>query len=84
MPGGVPGLVHPFAAGGAYGDDAGSREAAVPPVVESMGAHRLAVKTVDFAPRCLSRLGVECLWDRLLSRQEVMVRLRLRLQDQPL
>ena len=82
LAGGVPRLVHPLAAGRSRLDDPGPLEAAVPPVVEAVVAHRLVGES---AHPVLDRLAVLVTGGpRLLLLHQVVGRLRLGFEDQPL
>jgi hypothetical protein len=74
LAGGVAGFVHAFAGGGAFGEDAGVVEAAVPPVVGSVVAHWFVGEAVDD--------GFAFVWDRFLSGEEVVVGLGFEVEDQ--
>src|SRR5215475_13542375 len=69
LAGGVASLVHPLTAGLARGDDAGPLEAAVPPAVKAVDAHRLVsvLDAIDaigrsfaFFRSCESHRGIVC------------------------
>jgi hypothetical protein len=71
LAGRVAGLVHPLAARRALGDDPGVREAAIPPVVQAVVAHRLVGERA-LRGRCPSAL------------HQVVVALGFGVEDQPL
>ena len=87
LAGGVPGLVHPFARRLAGCDDPGPFEASVPPPVEAVDAHRLVAvldRSILSGGSFLFLVLRVPAGDGVLAAEQVLVRLRLPVEDVPL